>query len=260
MIKLIASDLDGTLLHNGAQQLNPHIFDLILQLKGKGIRFVAASGRPYSNLRHLFAPVQNEISYIAENGSLCVHDGIVLSRGEIKRELGLSIFDAIDEFGRCDCFLSCESKAYTNTPNTAFFDHLKQELKYDIFHVDDLRSVEEQFLKIALWNKDGTKEMEQFFPQRFENEIKVVTSGNTWLDFIAPNAHKGTALSNLLTHLKLKPENCIAFGDQYNDAEMLQLAGTSYSMSTAAPGMAYYSTYVTNSVEEVLEDILSSVN
>ena len=51
----------------------------------------------------------------------------------------------------------------------------------------------------------------------------------------------------------------MAFGDQYNDVEMLQLAGTSYTMSNAAPGISFYSTYVTDSVPEVLDDIISSV-
>ena len=47
MIKLIASDLDGTLLKNGAQELPPDIFPIIRELRQKGIRFVAASGRQY---------------------------------------------------------------------------------------------------------------------------------------------------------------------------------------------------------------------
>ena len=81
MIKLIASDLDGTLLQNGAQELDPLIFDQIRELKEMGIHFVAASGRQYPNLQRLFAPVQDEISYIAENGSLCIHDGKTLSKG-----------------------------------------------------------------------------------------------------------------------------------------------------------------------------------
>ena len=57
----------------------------------------------------------------------------------------------------------------------------------------------------------------------------------------------------------LKPEECMAFGDQYNDIEMLQCAGTSYAMSNAAPGISYYSTYVTDSVEEVLEDLIAEL-
>ena len=44
MIKLIASDIDGTLVHDGTHELNPELCDVILQLKEKGIQFAAASG------------------------------------------------------------------------------------------------------------------------------------------------------------------------------------------------------------------------
>lgn len=72
MVKLIASDLDGTLLQNGARDVNPIVFDQIRTLKEHGIMFAAASGRQYLNLRRLFTPVQDDIAYIAENGSLCI--------------------------------------------------------------------------------------------------------------------------------------------------------------------------------------------
>lgn len=51
MIKLVASDLDGTLLFKGAQSLPEEIFPLIRQLKKMGILFVAASGRQYANMK-----------------------------------------------------------------------------------------------------------------------------------------------------------------------------------------------------------------
>lgn len=54
MVKLIASDLDGTLLQNGARDVNPIVFDQIRTLKEHGILFAAASGRQYLNLRRLF--------------------------------------------------------------------------------------------------------------------------------------------------------------------------------------------------------------
>ena len=44
MIKLIASDIDGTLVHDGTHELNPELYDVILKLKEKGIQFAAASG------------------------------------------------------------------------------------------------------------------------------------------------------------------------------------------------------------------------
>mgnify|MGYP000819142984 CR=1 FL=1 len=66
-------------------------------------------------------------------------------------------------------------------------------------------------------------------------------------------------LKAIASHFGVLPDECMTFGDQYNDIEMLQLAGTSYAMSNAAPGISYYSTYVTDSVEDVLEDILAQV-
>ena len=57
----------------------------------------------------------------------------------------------------------------------------------------------------------------------------------------------------------VKPEECVAFGDQYNDLEMLQLSNTSYAMTTAATGVADYATHTTDSVEETLKDLLKNL-
>ena len=70
MIKMVASDLDGTLLLNKAQSLPEEIFPLIRKLKEMGILFVAASGRQYPNMKRMFAPVASEIAYISETGHL----------------------------------------------------------------------------------------------------------------------------------------------------------------------------------------------
>lgn len=203
MIKLVASDLDGTLLQNGAQELTPRALDLVRRLTEKGIVFVASSGRQYDNEVNLFKPVKDQISYIAENGSICIHKGNVIFRTVIAPEL---IRRTIDE------------------------------VKKDGPHIID------KYL--------------HHLKAKFSSEIKVVTSGNIWIDFIAPGTNKGTALLKLLDVLQIRPEECMAFGDQYNDVEMLQTVGTSYAMSNSAPGISYYSTYVTDSVEDVLEDLL----
>ena len=62
MIKLIASDLDGTLLQNGSQELTPRAIKLIHEITQKGIRFAAASGRQYDNERRVFHEIKDEIS------------------------------------------------------------------------------------------------------------------------------------------------------------------------------------------------------
>lgn len=61
MIKLVASDIDGTLLVAGKKELSPEIYDIILELKRENITFVAASGRQLESLRKLFGPIENDI-------------------------------------------------------------------------------------------------------------------------------------------------------------------------------------------------------
>ena len=95
MIKLIASDLDGTLLQNGAQALTPRAIDLISRLCDAGIHFVSASGRQYDNQKRVFAPLKDRISFIAENGSICMHQGKVISRATINDDLAARILKEI---------------------------------------------------------------------------------------------------------------------------------------------------------------------
>ena len=253
MIKLISSDLDGTILKNGAQELPAGFCDIVKRLKEKGIQFAAASGRQYYNLRLLFDPVKDDIHYIAENGSLCVCHNQVISKGLIERDLGFRIFKAVRERGGCHCLLSCESACYTDSKDPAFIRHILDVVRYDMRIVDRLEEITEPFLKIAVCDFSGTDNIMAYFQKMFEAEIKVVTSGMIWIEFIAPNANKGTALANLAEHLGVMPEECMAFGDQYNDVEMLKFAGTSYAMADCAPGISQYSTDVTDSVEDVLK-------
>lgn len=260
MIKLIASDLDGTLLKNGAQKLNPAVFEQIRALRACGIHFAAASGRQYVNLRRLFAPVQDNISYIAENGSLCIHEGKTLAKACIPRELGLRITEAIRRLPDCNCIVSGERICYTDAKDNDFIYHMVHVVGNDMEMVDSIADIQEPFLKISVCNFGGTEACFSHFQKLFSREIKVVTSGNIWVDFVSPNANKGSALQTLLDCLGISPEDCVVFGDQYNDVEMLQLAGTSYAMSSAAPGISSYATHVTDSVETVLEAILSSAS
>lgn len=53
MLKLIASDIDGTLLQNGKRELSLQAVEQIKQLKEMGILFAAASGRQYLSLIHI---------------------------------------------------------------------------------------------------------------------------------------------------------------------------------------------------------------
>lgn len=264
MIKLVASDLDGTLLQNQAQELTPHAAFLIRELINKGIHFVSASGRQYDNQRRVFAGFKDEISYIAENGSLCIHQGKVISRSTIDRELSARIISEIKSQKHFEIVVSREDCCFIEDRDPDFVEHILNVMYNTTKVVSDVADLEGPILKIAICNmKDGPHIIDKYLKylqDMFKDEIKVVTSGNIWIDFIAPGANKGTALQALLDLFHVRPEECMVFGDQYNDVEMLQLAGTSYAMSNAAPGISYYSTYVTDSVEEVLEDLVGELD
>ena len=72
MIRLIASDIDGTLVRESSHHINPEYFEVIRALKAKGIRFCACSGRQYKSILELFKPVADDIYFIAENGAYCL--------------------------------------------------------------------------------------------------------------------------------------------------------------------------------------------
>ncbi len=73
-IRLVCSDLDGTLLQYGKKELEGEIFDQIRALHDKGILFCPASGRQYTSLRKLFAPVADCCIFLCENGGVIYKD------------------------------------------------------------------------------------------------------------------------------------------------------------------------------------------
>lgn len=258
MIKLIASDLDGTLLLHGAQQLNPEIYDLILQLKERGIRFVAASGRQYASERKLFLPIADEISYIAENGAVCIHGEDTFCTAEIDRDLGLRILDCIKDRPNCTGLVSCLDTCYIEPGDDQFLYHIRHVLNNDTTVIDDFASIRDPFLKIAVFDPVDPDGSAAYFRDVFQSEIKVVTSGNSWVDFVPLHSNKGTALKELLDRLDIAPADAVSFGDQQNDIEMLTLTGKSYAMAEAAPDVAQHADAVTDSVEKILKEIIEN--
>ena len=75
MIKLIASDIDGTLVPYGEHDLPQGLFPLIHRLKAAGVVFCPASGRQYHSLRQLFAPVAEDVCFLCDNGAILYGPG-----------------------------------------------------------------------------------------------------------------------------------------------------------------------------------------
>ncbi|WP_455715159.1 HAD family hydrolase [Anaerosporobacter sp.] len=258
-IKLIASDLDGTLLHNGAQEVSKEIIAYIKELSRQGILFVAASGRQYANLRRLFSPVQDEIGYICENGALVMYQDQIISKSCIDREIGLQLMEDILEAGACELLLSGQSTSYIQPKNPYFAYFLKHIVHNNVTVVDDFHKVEEPFYKISICEEAGVaKNSGPFFINKWGSTLKTTISGFEWLDFTHPDTNKGIALQSLCNHLHITTDQVMAFGDNYNDIEMLTTARYGYVMDGANDDIKSLTPYHTKSVEQTIHDLLKN--
>ena len=131
-IKLIACDLDGTLLHPGEREPRSEAFELIDELHRRGIVFMPASGRQYASLRYLFTPVADELAYVCENGALVMSEGRAVVKRSMERSLAMDIANAVAAYPHADVTLSCEGHLYTMSGNDAFVDHLRYEVHCDV--------------------------------------------------------------------------------------------------------------------------------
>ena len=101
MIKLIASDIDGTLVKEGSHEISPEYFEVIEELKKVGIRFCACSGRQYASMLDLFRPIADDIFFISGNGTVVRTKEKLLHSWHLEQDIILPIIEAIRGI-RCD--------------------------------------------------------------------------------------------------------------------------------------------------------------
>ena len=90
-IKMICSDLDGTLLQYGRKELEPEVFPLIEALADRGILFCPASGRQYTSEKKLFAPIADRCAFLCENGGVLYKDDVCIGKTPMPRAMAEKI-------------------------------------------------------------------------------------------------------------------------------------------------------------------------
>ena len=238
-IRLIACDLDGTLLDEH-KQLPADFATTLEQLAARGVVFCPASGRQYHSIVGLFPELAATMPVIAENGALVM-------MGE--RELASSCLAADDvqrlvltwrglaQQGREIGAVMCGKRAaYVERRGTGFIAEVaKYYPRLEV--VDDLADVADDFLKLALC-VEGSAERD-VYPHFTElgSSLKAVVSGEHWVDVMASGVNKGRGLQQLQAALGIDRTQTMAFGDFVNDLEMLDEAAHSYAMKNAHPAV-----------------------
>ncbi len=234
-IDVIVSDFDGTLLDD--QKRLPARFPALLDaLSQRGIRFIAASGRQYYNIRAQLPGMEDRVDYIAENGALTVIGGEICTVSELS---AADIEDVVDTVRRTEgCYpILCGAQC-------AYFDNDLDELRYhcNMYYarlalVDDVMNYIERdrICKIAVFHSHNAEHVSYPALLPFADHMQVALSGDCWVDVMNPSVNKGAALRDLLARMHVSPDRCMAFGDYLNDLEMLEASGHPYAMENSHP-------------------------
>lgn len=257
MIKAVASDIDGTLILEGQKEISPAMFRIIRELKVRDVHFIVASGRQLDSQMELFSPLGNQISYISENGAICMHRGEKYVISQMEREFAMCIIDAVEKRTNCKLAISTPSTQYIKRGDEEFHKYMTGELRYHITVVDSFEEIQEPIVKIAFLDKVTLEESYEYFREMFGDKIKIANAGNRWIDFIPFDSNKGTALRFILRKLNLTSSEAVSFGDQQNDLEMLQTTKYSYAMAHSKEEIQKQALKITDSVEKTLCELFS---
>ncbi|MBR3019022.1 MAG: HAD-IIB family hydrolase [Clostridia bacterium] len=253
MIRLIASDLDGTLLlPNG--QLPDEIFPMIRRLRAKGIRFAAASGRQYGNVKRLFLKEAEQMDFICENGANVVTQGVSRPR-LIAPEMARQIMEDILAAGMDLLVCAPETCYVLSSAGKAYTDGIVYRLRNTVTVIDDYRTVCGESVKISGFHPGGVATFTPALQEKWNNKIHCDIAGNEWLDFTMAN--KGDGIRALSETLGIPLSDIAAFGDQFNDDSMLSLAGHPYIMASAPEPLLHKGYTLCASVTDTLAEILS---
>ena len=254
MVKFIACDLDGTLLLNGAQSVDESAIQYIDRLVESGVIFAPASGRQITSLKRLFEPISNKLAYIAENGALVEYRGETIGKTPMDRKLALEIIEDVIAQPNCEVLVSGEHTAYIKPKSEEYHYRMTKVVNYHTTLVDKFTDIDEDILKIAVCDMSGIKNSKGHFINKWSDRASVLVSGELYLDFMDSAVNKGRGIEQIQKYFGLKPEECMAFGDNYNDIAMLDKVYYSYVMEKAAHDVKKHGRFVTGWVEGTLRE------
>jgi len=243
MIKLVVSDMDGTLLDDH-KKLPADFFNVIERLQQKDILFCVASGRQFYTLLEEFFEIRDSIIFCAENGTYVVYKNDVIHLDTMKKSDALQLIEVGREIKNAFLVLCCKDGAYVENTNVAFLDEVRKYYK-KLEIVDDLTKVRDEILKVTLCDFGDSEKNSYTYYSRFEADFKVAISGKIWLDITNLSANKGAAIKKLQKDFNISFDETLVFGDFLNDLEMMETAKWSYAMKNSHPEILEAASFVT---------------
>lgn len=257
MIKLLALDLDGTLLNSRGKISDANKL-AIRRAEEQGVLVTIATGRRFRDAR----PVALEIGF---NAPIVTHNGALLKFAEsleivefslINHETVREVLRVGKEFGG-DALVSADPHG----KGTLLYDRVSDDnlplRKYiawsktlhgddaeeSVRHVEDLFAIVDQ-TEVVHVSFSGAchsmTEMQKVLEAELDDSVNILATiyphlDFTLLDILPPDASKGIGVEKLAFLNGLTHENVMVCGDNFNDLEMLEYAGTAVVMGNASP-------------------------
>lgn len=233
MIKLIASDVDGTLVGDGEGKLNKKIVDAIRAIHDKGIHFVVASGRQWVSIENVFEEVKDKIFYISDNGAYIGINGRSLFVNKMDDENARNLILDIRKNKDLVAIAADESSYYIEEKNDFLMNWIRGGYRGRIEFVEDLTKVQ-NIIKISAYSESIYGKADDIIA-KYSDKLLVNYAGEMWLDCTAKGVSKGNALKKLQEAFEITENETMVFGDQANDVEMFNAAYYSFAVKNAAP-------------------------
>ncbi len=241
MYKLIASDLDETLLDDD-HQIPQRVIDAVHAAEKAGARFVPSTGRPFGSVKGVLQTLGLDGSagdYVLSFNGGCVtrnDSDEPMTTSFLSKETAEAIYQAGREYGVC---------MHINTLDPVYlYNYVPEERAY----IEGRMNIIETFMPSLdfLGNTGVVKiiymSLDMDYLRRIERQLaeKGVTegldvyySGNRYLEFNAPGTNKGAGLARLAERLGIDMSQTIAIGDNSNDISMIRAAGLGCAVANA---------------------------
>ncbi len=253
--KLIASDIDGTLMLNGAQRIDESFFDCARQLMKEDVLIAPASGRQIPSLKMIFDPIKDDLVYIGDNGAVSMYKNEIIGIHPMDRKLVDAIIRKVLETPNSEIMAETADCAYICPKGETFYNRMTRKVIYKTEVVTDFSAIKDDFVKISIYDDFDAHRTADMYMDLFGKEAAGAISGAQFLDFNAIGVNKGLGMQDVREYFKLKREETAAFGDNYNDIEMLDEAGTAFVMEKAVADIQKHRDFSCSKVENTLREL-----
>lgn len=268
MVKLIATDVDGTLLKDGTFEIDPQYEQVFGQLMDKGVRVVIASGRQYKSSMKLFPNIGHRFDYVADGGATYRYNGQVEAYQRIPAEV---VEELLADFAKLedpelDISLNSSEKCYVPVKGSPMHLWLRDSYRFDVTTMEAKdKCPQDTIIKMAIYHPSNCEgALTKEFVDKWSPRLHMACAGNQWVDFVMPGINKGETLSRIEEMSGIDPKDTIVFGDNLNDLEMGGGAGKFYCVGNAREQVKemadeilepYWELGVLKKLKQILEEI-----